>query len=179
MAGERMKHRFRNTLIVASALYSACAGARGVTPYLPLHLSPEIERQIERVMILGGKPVVRRPIPAAAVLDALPEACKVDRALCAQVRSYLSLYMNDRGVTLLQADAGVASGDSDRALPNARGRGADSYWQVAASAYYQASDYLLLTGGAAHEVAPLVRNAHSVIPDLVLRGLAASAATLP
>lgn len=38
---------------------------------------------------------------------------------------------------------------------------------------------LLLTGGAAHEVAPLVRNAHSVIPDLVLRGLAASAATLP
>ncbi len=148
MAGERMKHRFRNTLIVASALYSACAGARGVTPYLPLHLSPEIERQIERVMILGGKPVVRRPIPAAAVLDALPEACKVDRALCAQVRSYLSLYMNDRGVTLLQADAGVASGDSDRALPNARGRGADSYWQVAASAYYQASDYLLLTGGA-------------------------------
>lgn len=38
---------------------------------------------------------------------------------------------------------------------------------------------LLLTGGAAPEVSPLVRRAHSVIPDLVLRGLAALAAALP
>ena len=38
---------------------------------------------------------------------------------------------------------------------------------------------LLLTGGAAPQVAPLLRSAHSVIPDLVLRGLAALAADLP
>lgn len=142
-----MKHRLMNALVVAAALYSAGAGARGVTPYLPLHLAPDIERQIERVLILGGQPIVRRPIPAAAVLDALPAACKVDRALCGQVRAYLSLFMNDKGATLLQVNAGVALGDSDRALPNAHGRDAGSYWQIAASAYYQPSDYLLLTGG--------------------------------
>lgn len=38
---------------------------------------------------------------------------------------------------------------------------------------------LLLTGGAAAEVAPWIRAPHSVTPDLVLRGLAALAATLP
>ena len=58
------------------------AGARGVTPYLPLNLDPQIERQVERVLILADKPVMRRPIPAAVVLDALPKACEVDAALC-------------------------------------------------------------------------------------------------
>jgi hypothetical protein len=56
------------------------AVAHGVTPYLPLNLEPEIEAQIERVLILAGKPVMRRPIAAATVLDALPKACRVDQA---------------------------------------------------------------------------------------------------
>jgi len=37
-----------------------------------------IEHQIERVLILAGKPVMSRPIAAATVLDALPKACKID-----------------------------------------------------------------------------------------------------
>lgn len=126
--------------------------ARGVTPYLPLSLSPDIERQIERVLILGGKPVTRRPIPAALVLDALPEACKADRVLCAEVRAYLDLFIRDAGVTLAQVSGGAAVGDSDRTLPNAHGRNVDSYWQVAAAAFYQPSDYLLLNvGGIAYD----------------------------
>ena len=41
------------------------AFATGVTPYLPLNLEPEIESQIERVLILGNQPVLTRPIAAA------------------------------------------------------------------------------------------------------------------
>jgi len=52
---------------------------------LPLNLEPEIEAQIERVLILADQPVMRRPIAAATVLDALPKACKVDPALCERV----------------------------------------------------------------------------------------------
>ena len=67
------------TLALAAALcFPVIAAARGVSPYLPLNLSPEIERQIEQVLLLAGQPIVRRPIAAATVLDALPEACKVD-----------------------------------------------------------------------------------------------------
>ncbi len=133
-------------------LYANVAGARGVTPYLPLNLAPEIERQIERVLILGGQPITRRPIPAAVVFDALPEACKRDRALCAEVRAYLDGYMRDAGVTQLQVSGGAVTGDSDRAIPNGHGRAADSYWQLVATAFYQPSDYLLLNvGGIAYD----------------------------
>ena len=66
--------------------------AGGVTPYLPLNLEPEIESQIERVLILGNQPVMTRPIAAATVLKALPKACKVDAALCERVQRYLARY---------------------------------------------------------------------------------------
>lgn len=148
----RKQQLFPIVAILVAGLYASGAGARGVTPYLPLNLAPEIERQIERVLILGGKTVVRRPIPAALVNDALPEACKVDRVLCSEVRVFLDRYIREAGVTMLQVNGGVAVGDSDRALPNAHGRTVDSNWQLAAAAFYQPNDYLLLNiGGIAHD----------------------------
>lgn len=149
---KRMKHLSTATFVVMACFGADIAGARGVTPYLPLNLAPDIERQIERVMILGGRPVMRRPIAAAHVLDALPEACKVDRALCAEVRAFLDRYIREAGVTLLQLNAGATAGDSDRTMPNAHGRSVDSTWQVAAAGFYQPSDYLLLNvGGIAYD----------------------------
>ncbi|HWS67278.1 MAG TPA: hypothetical protein VN325_31305, partial [Steroidobacteraceae bacterium] len=67
-----MTTRRRLLLLALLAALQPHAHARGVTPYLPLNLDPEVERQVERVLILGGKPVMTRPIPAAVVLDALP-----------------------------------------------------------------------------------------------------------
>ena len=34
------------------------AHALGVTPYLPLNLDPDVENQVERVLILGDEPVM-------------------------------------------------------------------------------------------------------------------------
>jgi Capsule assembly protein Wzi len=121
--------------------------AHGVTPYLPLNTSPEIERQIERVLILAGRPVIRRPIAAAAVLDALPKACKVDAQLCARVREYLDRYMRDAGVTQLQAQFAFDTGDSDMTLPNAHGMKVDSPWQLGVQGHYQFNDYILASVG--------------------------------
>jgi hypothetical protein len=121
--------------------------ARGVSPYLPLNLSPTIERQIERAMILAGQPIIRRPIPAATVLDALPAVCVVDAVLCAAVRDYLQPYMRDTGVTLLQVRGNASVGDAKQVVPNARGRRVDSAWQIAASAFYQPFDHLLMSVG--------------------------------
>src|SRR5262245_55714966 len=69
------------------------AHARGVSTYLPLQQSPEIERQIERLLILADVPVQKRPISAAVVFDALPKACERDPELCAEVKRYLASYM--------------------------------------------------------------------------------------
>ncbi len=123
--------------------------ARGVTPYLPLNLSPDVERQIEQVLILGGKPIMRRPIAAAVVLEALPAACKRDPVLCEQVRRYLSGYMNSNSVevTSLRPEVAITTGDSTAVLPNQHGKSAESAWQITASAYYQPGDYSLVNLG--------------------------------
>lgn len=144
---------FSSRLLGAMLLIGAAqpvAWARGASPYLPLHLSPEIERQIERVLILADRPVLARPIAAATVLDALPQACKIDKALCRRVRSYLDRYM--RAVALDQAGVEVAASDGATVpLPNQRALSSDSSWLVSAQGHWQFSDYAILSlGGVAH-----------------------------
>jgi hypothetical protein len=123
------------------------AAARGVSPYLPQRMSPEMERNIERVLLLGDKPIMRRPIAAAVVLDALPNACAHDKALCEEVRRYLRRFMSTAGVTNLKLSGTAADGDSDSAVPNEHGLDVDNPWELRARAYYQPTDYLLISAG--------------------------------
>jgi hypothetical protein len=138
-------------MLVTALSWPELAAARGVSPYLPLNMSPEIERQIEQVLIFAGEPLARRPIPAATVLEALPDACKVDEVLCARVRRYLDAYMGHYGVSHASIEA-ASTKDSDRTLPNQRGLSAEDTWVASASAYYQPSDYALVQlGGVAYQ----------------------------
>jgi hypothetical protein len=142
----------RALIACAVVLASQAAQSRGVSPYLPLNLSPAVERQIERVLLLADKPVMRRPIPAAAVFDALPQACKKDRQLCEEVRAYLRRYMRSYGLVNANVKAAATAGDSTMPMPNSHGRSVLSSWQANAAAYYQPSDYILVNaGGVAYE----------------------------
>ncbi len=78
---------------------SAPARADGLSAYLPLNLEPEMERQIERVLILADEPVLKRPFAVELVKLALPQACRVDKPLCRKVERYLERYSRDYGVT--------------------------------------------------------------------------------
>ncbi len=125
----------------------ATAHAAGVSPYLPLHLDPEVERQIERVLILADKPVLTRPIAAATVLDALPQACRTEPVLCAEVRRYLSRYMRNWAVVEASAEVS-ASGGEDVTLPNRRGLTTASAWAASAQGFWQPYDHALISLGA-------------------------------
>jgi hypothetical protein len=135
------------------------ARASGVSPYLPLNLSPEIERKVERVLVLGGQPVLTRPISVDKVMRALPRARRLDRVLCAEVERYLDRYFKSMALTHASAEAAAAS-HSTMTLPNERGERADSAWDASATAFYRPFDYLLLTaggvayGGTDHRVSP-------------------------
>ena len=124
----------------------AVALGRGVTPYLPLNLEPEIERDIERVLVLADTPVMTRPIPAVMVFDALPKACVVDTPMCKRVRRFLARYMHTSGITYASAQAGSSSG-ANIAIPNAHGLDTGDHWQLDGQAYYQPSDYILASAG--------------------------------
>ncbi len=121
--------------------------ARGVSPYLPLNLDPATERMIERVLILADKPVMRRPIAAATVLDALPAACRKDVVLCEDVRRYLSTYMHDVSLTHASVEGAITSG-SDRAVPNRYGLSSNSEWAASVAGFWQPDDRVLLSAGA-------------------------------
>jgi hypothetical protein len=128
------------------------AAARGVSPYLPLGMSPEMDRKIQRVLVLGGRTVMRRPFAAAVVLEALPRACERDQVLCAEVRTYLQRYMKRAGVTHARVTGALVDGDSNSAQPNAHGVDVDDAWEAQVRAYYQPNDHLLISvGGIASE----------------------------
>lgn len=127
------------------------AFARGVSPYLPLNLEPEMERQIEEVLVLAGDPILTRPIAAARVFDALPRACEVDAELCSRVERYLRRYMNDAGISHASAAGAVTSG-TGRAVPNRHGLGSESAYEVSAQVYWQPFDHALISlGGVAYD----------------------------
>jgi len=134
-------------VLAAAGLGVSCsARASGVSPYLPLNLSPEIERKIERVLVLGGQPVLTRPVSVDKVLLALPKARKLDRALCAEVERYLDRYFRHAGITHASAEVAAAT-HSTMTLPNARGERVDSPVDGSATAFYRPGDYVLLTAG--------------------------------
>ena len=147
-----MPEKRRLPAIVPLATLYAVAHAKGVTPYLPLNLDPEVERQIERVLVLGDKPVMTRPIPAELVLDALPKACKADAVLCENVRKYLKRYMRGAGVEFGSLEASTSSGSSNIVIPNQHGETEQSRYEAAGAAYWQPLDHLLVNvGGVAYE----------------------------
>jgi hypothetical protein len=125
---------------------AATAEARGVSPYLPVDISPEIERKIERVLILADQPVLRRPIAAATVLDALPRACERDAVLCEEVRRYVTSLARPAGISYASLTASAGSGP-DTAMPNRHGMASRSNYEGAIAAYWQPSDSFLVTGG--------------------------------
>ena len=120
--------------------------ARGVSPYLPLNLDPEIEQQIERILILADKPVLTRPIATATVLDALPKACRNDPVSCDDVRRYLARYMRNWGLTEASIEGATSSG-AERTLPNRYGLGTQSEWALSAQGFWQPNDHALVSLG--------------------------------
>ena len=132
-------------------LCAACALATAVqadplSAYLPLNLEPEMERQIERVLILADEPILKRPFAVELVKAALPDACKKDAALCERVRRYLERYSHDYAVTHASATAAGASG-AHVVLPNQHGMTSNDDWELSAQGYVQPSDYLLVSAG--------------------------------
>jgi hypothetical protein len=142
-----LRRRSSTVLIgVTAALSCATAAARGVSPYLPLSLSPEIERQIERVMILAGESVSTRPIAAARVLDALPKACELDARLCDQVTRYLDGLEKTAGLNHMSIAGNIAS-ETSAPLANRHGMRSDSGYEISAEGYWQPSAYVLVSAG--------------------------------
>ncbi len=141
MRADRLAFAVMGLLLATPGL----APAAGVTAYLPMNLEPEIERQIERVLILADEPILKRPFAVALVELALPQACLKDKPLCTKVQRYLERYYRDYAVTHASATAAIAHGNS--VMPNQHGMPVDSNYEFSLVAYAQPTDYFLISGG--------------------------------
>ncbi len=151
----RQDRAFVNLLCCAFVLISAMipiqAKARGVSPLLPLHISPEVERQIARLMVLAGDPVLTRPIPAARVHDALNYYCDKPNTLCRQVRSYLQRYAQTDGFTYANLELSAKS-DESIPLPNQCGEDSDNAASINAQLYLRLNqNWYAFLGGERRE----------------------------
>jgi len=150
-----LKNHIKRIIVLSAVLVffvTADLFAGGVSPYLPLNMSPEIERQIERLLILAERPVMTRPIAVATVLDALHDAREKDEELCEQVKMYLIRYLHDVGIPYLNAEVSVSTGDSDHVIPNQHGKYVSSSWEVSGDLYYRLGSFVLFNlGGIAYE----------------------------
>jgi hypothetical protein len=130
-------------------LMTSLATAEGVSAYLPLNLEPEMERQVERVMILADEPILKRPFSVAMVQYALPKACEVDKSLCERVKRYLQRYSRDYAVTHASATGSITKkGEASDVVPNEHGLPEDSHWELSAQAFVQPNDFFLASAGA-------------------------------
>ncbi len=130
------------------APWTGTAEASGVSAYLPLNLEPEMERQIERVLILADEPILKRPFAVGLVQAALPQACLVDKPLCTKVKRYLERYSRDYAVTHASATGALTRNAVGIVEPNAHGMPVKSPWEISLQAYVQPNDYVLVSGGA-------------------------------
>jgi len=129
-------------------LVCAVAHAGGATAYLPINLEPEMERQIERVLILADEPILKRPFAVALVELALPQACEVDKVLCEKVRKYLERYSRDYALTHASITGAYTHGSTNSVIPNQHGLPVDSHDELSIQAYVQPNDYVLASAGA-------------------------------
>jgi hypothetical protein len=157
MTASPSEHPLKAAVLILLALLtllgaSSVAIAGGVTAYLPMNLEPEIERQIERVLILADEPILKRPFSVELVKLALPQACQVDKPLCTRVGKYLERYSRDYAVSHASATGSVAHAKDGVVLPNQHGMPADSDYELSVVAYAQPTDYFLISaGGIAYE----------------------------
>src|SRR5271170_3990528 len=130
---------FNFAVLLASALTiaSGATWAAGVSAYIPLNLEPEMERQIERVLILADEPILKRPFAVALVELALPAACKKDAALCARVKKYLERYSRDYALTHASLTGSAGHAGSGDVVPNNHGLPLDSKWEISAQGFVQ------------------------------------------
>jgi hypothetical protein len=145
--------RLKRSLLALGILFtvgmlqaSARADLAGVSPYATLNLEPEIERDLERTLILADRPIISRPIALGRVVEALPRACRRDTRLCRRVRAYIKRV--DQNL-LADASASYAtSSGSSRPVANGHGMSTDSAWSVAFDGGWQPNAFFRAGFGA-------------------------------
>ena len=131
--------------------FTAINSAQAGTLYLPLKMSPEIESRVERLFVLANMPIIKRPIAINRVNVALEKVGNSEPALTRSISEYLKRYSKTISVTHFEAKAAAYEGEG-LWVPNARGVGVSSGYDVSFAGFWAMNSFMSLSvGGKAYE----------------------------
>ncbi len=120
--------------------------ASGVSPYLPVKLSPILENEIERLFTLSGTPNLTKPYSLSTTLAAMEKIKLEYPLLYSRLNKYFQRYKNTHSLTHLSAR--LASSNENHPKANSRGLTTDTHTNVAFQAQWNAKSWLgVFVGG--------------------------------
>lgn len=133
-------------VIFCSVLLGLPVWAKGLSPYLPLNQSPEIEAEIEKVMALTDGAPLTKPYKAYDLMQRSRALKDTYPLLYQRISAYLTRYTQQIGRTHLGASLAL-SDDENKALPNQRNIKADSAYQVSIGGFGFLNPYIYASTG--------------------------------
>ncbi len=131
----------RRLLFFVFFLSTTQALAKGVSPYLPLKLSPEIESQVEKLMALTPGAPLNKPYKTVELIERLVQIRDDYPQLYQQLHHYLQRFEQDVALTHLDAQVSL-SDDTSKTLPNQRNIHSDSHASASFAGQAFLSPYL-------------------------------------
>ncbi|WP_239923507.1 capsule assembly Wzi family protein [Agaribacterium haliotis] len=142
--------RHAKTLLAAALFFTAHASSAG-SLYMPLNVSPEIDRRINELFVVAQMPQVKKPYPVKLIHQAMEKVEDSHPGLSSSVRNYLQRYSHKVGLSHVSAEIADGSG-ATYVEPNNRGYDSKSRYQVSANAYWVVNDlFAVNVGGMAGE----------------------------
>lgn len=137
-----------NRLLFAlcALLFSTLSSAKGLSPYLPLNLAPEVELQIEKLIALSGQTPLTKPYKASELLIRLPQIKDKYPLLFNRLNAYLKRYTETSAIT----HRGIRVSDADhssRSLENNRGVSHNTRIELSGAGHVYFSPYFYVAGG--------------------------------
>lgn len=127
------------TILFFCVLLTQYVSAAGNSQYLPLKTDALIELELEKLSTVAKMPVLSKPFHIATINLYLEKIKDSHPRLFGRVKSYISRYRGDVGLTSLVAKISY-SNLNNKFIPNSRGITSESNIQVEAAGYWDISN---------------------------------------
>ena len=137
----------RRLFVLSLFLLPITLQAKGVSPYLPMNLAPEVELQIEKLMAMTGDTPLIKPYKAIELQNRLEKIKDYHPLLYRRLSAYLQRYTQEIANT--HRALNLATGNENRrALENNRGVKHNAKIEVSATGHVFLNPYLYVSAGA-------------------------------
>ncbi len=134
--------------LLALYLITPLSHSAGVSPYLPINVTPILENEVERLVSVSGMSNLTRPYSLARIFENMEKIKDSHPKLYHRLTKALAPYTKARSVTQLSASAKYSN--DHHAAPNQRGNFTDTQLNVSFRSQLKVADWLgVFIGGEA------------------------------